>query len=86
MSASGPFHFRLRIDDKHLLVCAQGFASVFGKEVLVSKEVEHLRLSIAPSILTPEDAKIALSKSIDELGVRLIPAGESILVLGTKQK
>jgi hypothetical protein len=76
---------RLGIQNSHLLVCTAGFTALFEKEVLVSKRVEHLRLTLQSGEINPAEARIQIKARLAELGVELVPAGDAILVLMAKE-
>ena len=75
----------LKIDDRYLFVCAPGLSRIFGKEVLISKKVEHLKISLEALDVDPAQVETLLKPKLDQVGVALYQASRSIFVLGPKE-
>lgn len=78
--------FDVVIEDRYLFACAPGFSRIFGKEVLFSRSVEHLKLTAKKANSTPTEIRESIEQELNKIGVTLLAAGSSILVLAPIEK
>jgi hypothetical protein len=69
------------INARPLLDCGQPYATLTGKEVMISGRVTANTISVSAQKLSRSEAVARMTASFEAAGIAIVPVGSSILVL-----
>lgn len=71
----------LEIDGRSVRECAQTYATLTGKEVMVSAKIATIRVSIQARNLSRVEAVAAMNRAFESIGVAVVPVVDSSVAL-----
>jgi hypothetical protein len=69
------------IKARPLLDCGQPYATLTGKEVMISGRVAAITISVAAQKLSRSEAAARMTASFEAAGIAIVPVGSSVLAL-----